>query len=80
MKSKTILTKDIISITLEIAENYPELSKYLEEMPEEIKFSDKNITATNLSVYYNSLDTLLEDYSLSHLSIIPKPYIDFFIT
>ncbi len=80
MKSKIKLTKDIIAITLKIKNNYPELSKFLEEMPDKSKFSNNNITATNLSVYYDSLDTLLEDYSISHTSINPEPYLDYFIT
>ena len=80
MKSKIKLTEDIIAITLKIEDNYPELLQFLNEMPEESKFSDKSVTATNLSVYYDSLDTLFADYSISHTSINPEPYLDYFIT
>ena len=80
MKSKIKLTKDIIAITLKIDDNYPELSKFLDEMPEETKFSVENVTARNLFGYYDSLDTLFEDYSKSHVSMKPEPYLDYFIT
>ena len=79
MKSEIELTEDIMAITLKIEANYPELLKFIEEMPDKSDFSDNNITTTNLSGYYDSLDTLFEDYSLSHSSNT-EPYMDYFIT
>lgn len=55
----------ILNITLKIKAQYPELSKYLEEMP--ITIPDKKypiITSKILQDYYNSLTSLLDNYLL----------------
>ncbi len=61
------LNAKIMKITLEIQEQYPELSKYLEEMPITIP-DEKNpeITRKNLGAYYDSLKTVLDKYILEH--------------
>jgi hypothetical protein len=61
------LNSKILKVTMTIKEQYPELSKYLEEMPATIP-SDKDpeITLKNLSEYYESLNSLLNEYKLEH--------------
>lgn len=57
------LNSKILEITLKINDQYPELSKYLEEMPVTIPIDNKpEITLKNLSAYYESLNVLLNKY------------------
>jgi len=57
------LNSDILKITMRIKDYYPELSKYLEEMPETIPSeNDPEITLKNLKSYYESLNSLLNKY------------------
>lgn len=67
MKTEKELNAQILMITMKIRENYPELSKYLEEMPVTIP-DEKNpeITTKNLTAYYDSLNSLLNKYILEH--------------
>ncbi len=61
------LNSKILKITLKIKDQYPELSKYIEEMPVTIPDEKKpEITLGNLKAYYDSLDTLLRKYILEH--------------
>jgi hypothetical protein len=57
----------ILKITLRIEDQYPELSKYLEEMTVTIP-DEKNprITIEILKAYYNSLNSLVNNYILEH--------------
>ena len=61
------LNSKILEITMRIKNQYPELSKYLEEMPVTIP-DEKHpeITLKNLNAYYNSLTTILNKYMLEH--------------
>jgi hypothetical protein len=55
----------ILTITMKIKDQYPELSKYLTEMPETIPDEkDPEITLKNLKVYFESLNSLLNKYIL----------------
>jgi len=61
------LNSRIIEITLTIHNNYPELSKYLEEMPVTIPAeADKQITINHLKSYYESLVSMLARYKSEH--------------
>lgn len=61
------LNLKILNITLKINDQYPELSKYLEEMPVTIPVLTKpEITLKGLSTYYNSLNVLLNHYIKEH--------------
>lgn len=63
MKTIDELNDDILKITLKIQAEYPELTKYLTEMPVTIpNVSSPLINVTTLSDYYESLKILLEDY------------------
>lgn len=61
------LNAKILKITMMIKEQYPELSKYVEEMPVTIP-DEKNpeITPNNLKTYYDSLYSMLNKYILEH--------------
>lgn len=57
----------ILQITMIIQENYPELSKYIEEMRETIPDEKRPaITAIDQESYYNSLNSMLEKYISVH--------------
>lgn len=67
MKTEKELNYDILKITMIIEEKYPELSKYIGEMP--VKFSDSigdEMNIQNLKNYHDSLNTLLNNYSMNH--------------
>jgi hypothetical protein len=69
MSTKAKLEQDIVSITMKIHAEFPELSKYIAEMP--INNSEKSkegINNKNLNEYYNSLVELLGEYSKTHES------------
>ena len=68
MKTKEEWNDKILNITLKIKEQYPELNKYLEEMPIIIpteKFPI--ITSKILQNHYYSLTSLLNNYLLEEL-------------
>lgn len=61
------LNAKILKITMTIKDHYPELSDFLEEMPVTIP-SEENaeVTLKDLSVYYESLNSLLNKYKAEH--------------
>ncbi|MDP2387809.1 MAG: hypothetical protein Q8M29_15660 [Bacteroidota bacterium] len=62
------VNKMILKTTMKIYEYYPELSKYLEEMTVTIPMLEKpNISLYNLTMYYYSLNSLLNKYILGHV-------------
>lgn len=68
MKTKAEQEQDILNITIKIHNLFPELSKYIVEMPE--TFSNDNKEAINnktLKEYYNSLSKMLQEYSKTHV-------------
>ncbi len=61
------LNVKILKITMHIKDKYPELSKYIEEMP--VTIPDKIspiINTESLVSYYDSLNALLDNYILEH--------------
>lgn len=59
------LTQQILELTLVINTRYPELSKYLTEMPVTLPTSnDPEISKNTLQEYYESLVTLVKTYEL----------------
>lgn len=57
----------ILNITMTIRTKYPELSKYIEEMPVTIPdVKHPIITKSALESYYESLDALLLKYIAEH--------------
>ncbi len=70
MKSELELNQGILSITMTIKEKYPELSKYISEMPVKTgEATDKETDIKNLMEYYESLDTLLKNYIPDYKSV-----------
>lgn len=59
---KALISK-IMRITTEIKDHYPELVRFLDEMPVTIP-DDQNreITLMNLKLYYDSLNSVLNSY------------------
>lgn len=67
MKSEKQLNDEILKITLIIQEKYPELSKYIAEMP--VTNPDKEnpeINIKHLTNYLDSLKNLLKKYAPNH--------------
>ena len=67
MKTEKEIEDAILKITMKIQNQYPELSKYLAEMPvtiPDVKTPEINIK--NLQEYYNSLLALLNKYAPNH--------------
>ena len=67
MKTEKQLNDAILKITLLIQEKYPELSKYITEMPvsnPDIETPEINIE--HLTNYYESLETILKKYAPNH--------------
>lgn len=63
MKTEKELDTAILEITLKIKEQYPELSKYMLEMPDTIpNVENPKMNAKALQDYYDSLQVLLKDY------------------
>jgi hypothetical protein len=61
------LNSKIMSITLAISDQYPELSAFLEEMPATIPNEDNpEMTLSHLLAYYESLNSILNNYKLEH--------------
>jgi hypothetical protein len=68
MKNEEQWNKAILDITLKISTEFPELSKYISEMPITIPNEENpEINIKNLQDYYNSLETLLKKYTRSHM-------------
>ena len=64
------LNSKILNITMRIKDHYPELSKYLEEMPVTVPSeNDPEITLNNLKLYYESLNSILNKYKVDYPKI-----------
>lgn len=67
MENDQQINLDILRITNAIHKNFPELSKYISEMPVKISYKvDNEINTINLMDYYNSLNELMAGYAISH--------------
>jgi hypothetical protein len=66
MKTEKELNAAILQKTLMIQEKFPELSKYIEEMPITIPTSNPEINLKQLTDYCDSLDNLMEKYAENH--------------
>jgi hypothetical protein len=71
MKTETELNKNILKITMTIRNEFPELMKYLNEMPDTIPNEESpEINKRTLQEYYDSLLDLLCKYAPNHPSFI----------
>ncbi|MDI6033461.1 hypothetical protein QLS91_10285 [Flavobacterium sp. LB2P84] len=67
MKTEKELNEAILKITMKIRNDYPELSKYLLEMPVTIPdISNPEINSKTLTDYYKSLENMLKKYISNH--------------
>lgn len=67
MKTEKKINKKILKITLKIKEQFPELSKYILEMPVTIpNIENPGMNSKALQDYYGSLEVLLKDYTENH--------------
>jgi hypothetical protein len=67
METKDKLDKDILNITATIQEKFPELSKYIAEMPVHMAYTTgSTVSIESLKEYYNSLGELLKEYAEEH--------------
>jgi hypothetical protein len=70
MNRETELTNKIISLTMMMGIRYPELSKYIDEMPITIPIeTHPEVNSENLENYHNSLLSMLDGYKSSSLCI-----------
>ncbi|GAB2616418.1 hypothetical protein GCM10027035_11020 [Emticicia sediminis] len=67
MKTEKQLNAEILEMTMKIEQQFPELSKYIAEMPVTIpNASSPEINIKTLQDYYDSLKILLKDYAVNH--------------
>jgi hypothetical protein len=71
MKTKLELEQAIIGITTTIRNKFPELSKYIIEMPENNSSGDE-INTNALEDYYFSLEDLVKNYAITHKHSMTK--------
>lgn len=61
------LNERILSLTMRIKDNYPELMKYIDEMPVTVPNEpDPHVRAKQLQAYYDSLKNILNKYAQGH--------------
>lgn len=67
MKTEKEWGQDILNITMRIHQEHPELSKYIEELPQRVfPKGKKKLNIAFLEDYYNSLEELIGEYSKTH--------------
>ena len=67
METEDEINAKIMKITMVIQENYPELSKFLNEMPVTIPIdANPEISIQNLQKYYETLLNLFRKYVAEH--------------
>lgn len=70
MKTEIELEEAILDILKKISTEFPELIKYINEMPISISRSNsQSITNTELEAYFNSLYEIHSEYSNTHSSL-----------
>jgi hypothetical protein len=73
MKTEIDINKNILKITMTIRDDFPELLKFLNEMPETIPgVKNPKINTSILNEYYNSLNDILANYTSYHTNKINK--------
>jgi hypothetical protein len=67
METEEEINAKIMKVTMVIQENYPELLKYLNEMPITVPIdSNPKVNAKNLQKYYDNLLSLFRNYVAEH--------------
>ena len=71
MKTAAELNNNIVKITMTIRNEFPELMKFLNEMPVTLpNLENPEINNTILEDYYDSLEDLLRKYAPNHKGFI----------
>ena len=71
MKTEAELNQNIVKMTMTIRNEFPELMKFLNEMPETLpNLENPEINIKILQDYYDSLEDLLRKYAPNHSSLI----------
>ncbi len=65
MKTNLEWEEDITTITLKIRKEYPELTKYISELPLN-NSGDGQVNGKHLEDYYNTLDEIVRNYGKTH--------------
>jgi hypothetical protein len=67
METEEEINAKILKVTMVIQENYPELYKFLNEMPITIPIDSRpEVNVKNLQKYYETLLTLFRNYVSEH--------------
>ena len=67
MEAVKEINAKIMELTMQMHTEYPELVKYLNEMPATIPNTGKpKMNEVTLTEYYQSLQSLIKEYKLSH--------------
>ena len=70
MENKSTLEKDILNITMKINMEFPELSKYIAEIPDINTGTNSNLMdVKSFKQYYFSLKNILDKYAKTHISM-----------
>lgn len=73
MPTEIDITKSIMKTTTEILDKFPELSKFIDEMPTIITNENSaEINQDSLQNYQESLNSLLTKYQINHSTIKNK--------
>lgn len=71
MKTEAELSKNIVKMTMTIRNEFPELIKFLSEMPQTIPNQENpEINRKVLQDYYDSLEDLIRKYAPNHNGFI----------
>ena len=65
MKTKATVVQSIIKITTTIQQEYPELTKFISEMPE-VNLQNEEVNIKNLENYRNYLEDIVGKYVRTH--------------
>ncbi len=67
METENKLNEEILKMTMMIQEKFPELSKYVDEMPVSVPNNENPaVNQQNLQEYYDSLLALVKKYNTNH--------------
>lgn len=67
METEAEINAKILRVTMVIQDNYPELSKYLNEMPISVPIDSRpEVNSKNLQKYYETLVNLFRKYVAEH--------------
>lgn len=67
MKTKEDWEEEITKVTMRIQKQFPELEKYISELPQNfVKDKMEIINCENLEEYHNTLIEILKEYSKTH--------------